>query len=199
MKRIVRLRPGRRRLLPDRADPESPDAWLSLEYVHEQVLAQLAAQSDTWDVVDGRLRLILGFIGIVFAAAVGLQRGPSPAVAQGVAIEPPLLPFWVGALTIGAVFVYLAAGAIVAWVYWPTNFDRPPRPSSLRDQYLTTDPRETRLIVVDSIIEAYNRNESVLARKTFAFKVAFVLTSLATALMGSAVTAQIALQTRAWG
>jgi hypothetical protein len=167
-------------------DPENPDNWLSLDYVHERVLAQLDAQSDLWDVVDARLRLILGVIGIVFAAALGLQRGPA------------LIPFWAGALAVAAVILFLAAGIVAAWVYWPSPFDRPPDPASLRGQYLTTDPRVSKLEVIDTAIEAYNKNQRVIDRKNFAFKVAFVLAGIATGLLGGAIIAQVAAQTTSW-
>lgn len=177
-------------------DEENPENWFSLDYVHEQVLAQLQAQSDLWDAVDGRLRLILGFIGIVFAAAIGLQRAVPVATGPS---GPVLLPFWVGAAAAVAVMVYLIAGLIVAVAYWPTPFDRPPKPDALREQYLLADPRQTKLDVIDTIIEAYNRNTAPLARKNLAFKVAFVLTGIATALMGVALIGQIALVTSPWG
>lgn len=168
-------------------DPEDPHNWLSLDYVHERALAQLDAQSELWDVVDARLRLILGVIGIVFAAALGLQRGAAP------------IPFWAGTLAILAILLFLVAGIIAARVYWPTPFDRPPNPTILRAQYLTTDPRLTRLEVIDTIIQAYNRNQVVIDRKNFAFKLAFVLTGAATALLGAAVVVQTAAQTPPWG
>lgn len=174
----------------DVSDPENPDNWLSLDYVHERVLVQLDAQSDIWDDADERLRLILGVIGIVFAAALGLQRTVSPTTAP--------LPALVGTAAIAAILIFLIAGAIVAVAYWPTPFDRPPKPSSLRDLYLTTDERETKLIVIDSIIAAYNHNEVVLARKIGAFKLAFVRTAAATGLLGLAVILEIGRQTQAW-
>src|SRR5215212_8047990 len=96
-------------------DPDDPASWLSLDYVHDQVQAQLEEQSELWDTVDGRLRLILGVISIVFAAAAAFQRA-SPAAGGAP------LPFWVGAAAIGAVSLFLAAAGIVAWAYWPTDF-----------------------------------------------------------------------------
>jgi hypothetical protein len=179
-------------------DPEHPDNWLSLDLILDQVAAQLDAQADAWDDVDGRLRLILGFIGIIFAVVAGFLRASSPGSAT--VGQPPAgqLAFAVGAPAIAAVGVYLLAGVIIAWVYWPTTFDRPPAPAALRNNYLTTDARETKLVVIDSMIEAYSKNELVLARRTRAFKIAFVLTGAATALLGGAVMIQLALQTTVW-
>lgn len=168
-------------------DPEDPNNWLSLDFVHERVLAQLDAQSDLWDVVDTRLRLVLGVIGIVFAATLALQRGTTP------------IPFWAGVLAIAAIILFLVAGIVAAQVYWPTPFDRPPNPAALRAAYLTTDPRVTKLEVIDTAIEAYNNNQRVIDRKNFAFKIAFVLTGVGTGFLGAAIIVQVAFQTASWG
>src|SRR4051812_30801793 len=59
-------------------DPsEDPDNWLSLDFIMEQATGQLKQQWDIWNLVDGRLRLILALVGIVFAAVLGFQRGPT--------------------------------------------------------------------------------------------------------------------------
>jgi hypothetical protein len=171
-------------------DPDDPRSWLSLDYVHDQVQEQLEEQAKLWDTVDGRLRLILGVISIVFAAAAAFQRS-SPASGGAP------LPFLIGAGAIGAVSLFLAAAAIVAWAYWPTDFDRPPKPHELRELYLTTDPREVKLIVIDITLLAYTGNEAIIKRKNLAFKRAFALTGIATILLGLAFMGQVACQTAA--
>jgi hypothetical protein len=171
-------------------DPDDPRSWLSLDYVHDQVQTQLDEQSKLWDAVDGRLRLILGVISIVFAAAAAFQRS-LPATGG----SP--LPFVVGAGAISAVSLFLIAAGIVAWAYWPTDFDRPPKPHELRNHYLTTDPREVKLIVIDSTLLAYTGNQRIIERKNRAFKVAFGLTAVATILLGTAFIGQVACQTAA--
>lgn len=132
------------------------------------------------------MRLILGVIGIVFAAALGLQRGSAP------------IPFWVGAPAALAIALFLLAAIVAAWAYWPSPFDRPPDPFSLRSEYLTTDPRITKLEVIDTIAQAYNKNQRVIDRKNLAFKIAFGLVGPATVLLGAAIVAQVAWQTTAW-
>lgn len=168
-------------------DAEDPGNWLSLDYVHDQVQSQLEAQSELWDVVDGRLRLILGVIGIVFAASATFQRGASQAGAA-------LIPFGIGLAVIVAVALFLAAATIVAFAYWPQKFNRPPDPLDLRSRWLTTDPSEVKLIVVDSMLDAYNDNEAVIEAKNRAFKRAFVVTAVAIALMGLALVGQVNCQ-----
>jgi hypothetical protein len=175
----------------DELDPNDPASWQSLDYIHDQVQTQLNVQSGIWDAVDGRLRLILGVITIVFAAAGALfqrsswQAGGAP------------LPFSVGAATIVAVLLFLGAAAMVAWAYRPTDFDRPPKPGELRDLYLTTDPRRVKLTVIDSILDAYTGNEAVIKRKNRAFKWAFSLTAAGTGLLGLALMTQITCETSA--
>jgi hypothetical protein len=186
LQRLLRILSHRRSRPEEEAVAYDPEDWLSLDYISERALAKLEAQSDLWDTVDGRLRLILGVIGIVFAAALGLQRGST------------LIPGWAGALAIISIACFLVAGVIVAAVYWPTDFDRPPNLSTLRDEYLTTDARKTKLDVIDAIIKAYNKNAQVIARKNRAFKVAFLLTAAATVLLGAAIAVQVACQTTAF-
>jgi hypothetical protein len=171
-------------------DPSDPRAWLSLDYVHDQVQAQIQHQSRVWDVVDARLRLILGVIGIAFAAALGLR-----GFTVGSGGPPQLVPFWVGLAAGTAVGVYLLAAAIVGLAYLPMDFDWPPKPSTLRTEYLLEDPRETKLAVIDTLIAAYDLNERAIARKTSAFVIAFGLTAIATIILGIALIGNIAWQT----
>jgi hypothetical protein len=112
-------------------ESEDPANWLSLDYVHEQLTAQIKQQWDIWDTMDGRLRLILGVIGIVFAAALAFQRGQAPPNNA------------VSILTAIAVGVYLVAAAIVARAYWPQKFDWPPRPESLWE-FIPKTPEESK-------------------------------------------------------
>ncbi len=166
------------------------DNWQSLDYIHDQVVAQIEHQWEVWDAVDGRLRLILGFIGIVFAAALGL-RGVS---VGGAAV---FIPFWVGLLASLAVASYLIAAAIVGIAYLATDFDWPPAPGALRTQYLRTHPRRTKLEVVDTLVAAYARNARLIARKHRAFVWAFTLSAGATIMLGAGLIGNIAWNTYA--
>src|SRR5262245_45539998 len=82
-----RIAPPEEEVSPDEDyDPlEDPDNWKSLDFIHDQTTAQLKQQWDIWNVVDGRLRLILALVGIVFAAVLGFQRGPTQ-LSQAVVI-----------------------------------------------------------------------------------------------------------------
>lgn len=45
---------------PRSDDPDNPDNWLGLEYVHDRILAQLDRQEARWKEADDRLRFLLG-------------------------------------------------------------------------------------------------------------------------------------------
>jgi hypothetical protein len=178
-------------------DPEDPSTWLSLDVVYDRVLAQLDAQSERWESADGRLRLILGLIGVVFAITSSfVTRGVTITGAGGVA-ELLYLPFVVGAPLVLGMLVFLVAGLIAIVAYWPLRFERPPEPADLRDAYLTTEPRMTKLVIIDTILQAYDVNEQTLQRKLRAFKLAIVLSVIATGFFGSAVIIQLLSITRA--
>jgi len=110
-------------------DPDDPDNWTGLDYVHERVLDQLGRQEVRWKEVDDRLRFLLGVIGIVVAAGVGFMRSSVPAVGLSAAAVDPLavfMPSWLGSAVIVAIILYLIAGAMAGWAYRPQKFDRPP-------------------------------------------------------------------------
>src|SRR5689334_16847931 len=69
----------------------------SFDFIFTQVVYQLEFQNQLWDVVDGRLRLVLGAIGIILVALLqGLTRG----------LEPPRQPL---AITTGAAAILAVA------------------------------------------------------------------------------------------
>src|SRR5256885_2245695 len=66
--------PGDRPPLDEEFEDES-----SFDFIFDQVVGQLQFQNQLWDIVDGRLRLILGVIGIILAALLqGITRGLEP-------------------------------------------------------------------------------------------------------------------------
>jgi hypothetical protein len=162
-----------------------PSTWKSLDLIYNEVTKKLEQQSDNWGRLDDRLRWILGVIGIVFAAALTL-RAATPSGGT-----PVPVPWWVAVPAVLAVVVFLVAAGIVAWAYQIADFHRPPHPVSLRDQYLLSDPRQSKLDIVDSINAAYNKNALVIEKKADAFTKAFWVSALATLLLGLAVVGQV--------
>ena len=168
---------------------DDPDAWLSLDYIHDQVVEQIKEQEAAWNDLNERLRLIIGFIGIAFAAALGLR-------GFGVGTTAYFVPFWVGLLASVSVAMYVAA-ALVAGItaVAPGTFNRPPRPRTLRDEYLWEDPRKTKRAVLDTLIEAYSANARLLARRHRSFMRAFATAGAATVILGAALIGNIAWNT----
>jgi hypothetical protein len=178
-------------------DPEDPNNWTGLDYVHERVLAQLDRQEARWKDVDDRLRFLLGVIGIIFAAGGGFMR--NGLLVRDDSANTGLMPSWIGTAVIVAIVLYLIAGAMAAWAYRPQKFDRPPRPVEMRAEYVTADPRDAKIELIDMILLAYDLNEPRIDSKFTWFGRAYKMAGLATAMMVVAVIGQIALQTRAWG
>lgn len=165
-------------------DPDDPKNWISLDYIEQVAQAQMARQVAEWDLIDGRLRLILGVVGIVFAAVLGFQRGPS------------LLESAVGFLAQVAVVAFLAAGIVAVVGFWPRDFNWPPDPRDLYE-YLTTEPYRTKKDLIDSMIfRGYNQNELKLRRKVRIFQVAFLLTTVAVVVLAGALILHIQAQSK---
>jgi hypothetical protein len=184
---------------PGSVDPENPDSWYGLNYAHDRVTAQLSEQSRVWEEVDGGLRLILGAIGVVFAATLGLLPRSSATVTTpaGPMQEFLYLPFWVGALAVGAMGLFALAGLLALAAYWPRTFSWPPAPESLRE-YITSDEREVKLIVLDAMLDAFAANSVWLGRKLQLFSWALALAALAAGWLGASVIIEILQLTRAW-
>jgi hypothetical protein len=196
--RWLGARPSTPNALPATDDPENPDSWYGLDYVHDRITVQLREQSRVWGEVDGGLRLILGAIGVVFAATLGLlPRGSSPfSTPAGPVQELLYLPFWVGGLAIAALGLFALAGLMALVAYWPRTFSWPPAPEALR-KYVTSDEREIKLIVVDEMLNAYAANGVRLGRKLWLFSWALVFAAMAAGLLGTSVIMEVLQLTRA--
>jgi hypothetical protein len=180
-------------------DPEDPANWIGLDYVHDVALATLQQQLELWEEADGRLRLILGVIGIVFAVTLGLLPRGTVTVAgeNGVTSSVPvLLPFAVGALAIAGLGLFALAGLVAVVAYWPRGFNGPPAPRGLRP-YILTNERRIKLIVLDQVLNTYESNDVWLRRKLLAFRFALVIAAIATAVLGAGVMIQLAQLTLA--
>ena len=158
-----------------RRSSDNPRNWKSLDYIQAQVEGQIKAQFDVWRLLDDRLRLVLGVIGIVFTAVLAFQRTAAP-------VDPDVVYL----LRVAMIYFFLA-GLIAAFSYmWGMDLDWPPHPTGLREGFLTTPERETRLTVIDTVVAAYTENERRIVRRARAFFVAFGLTIVATMLLAMA-------------
>ncbi len=137
----------------------APDEWASIDLVYEAALSELEFQSKQWEEADARLRLLLGFIGIIVAGALA-------AAGQ----SPEKLPDPVALLIAVAVVSLLVASGISVVGYRPREFHRPPDVIALRIEYLTRSPAETKLAVVDAMLTAYPENTRIIAQKLRAYR-----------------------------
>ena len=161
------------------ASETSPEELPSLELVLEQVEKQLHLQWQHWDQVDGRLRLLLGFVGAIFVAILAFAgRGDAlPRAATGLAVA--------------SVGLLIVSGVIAGLAWLPREFQLPPYPRALREDYVVRSIATTRLAVVDIIVEAYDRNQRRIEQKLGAFRSAAALFAVAVGLI--AVAAAVAL------
>jgi hypothetical protein len=157
----------------------APDELPSLELVLEQVEKQLHLQWQHWEQVDGRLRLLLGFVGAIFVAILAFAgRGdPLPRAATGLALA--------------SISLLIASGVIAGLAWLPREFQLPPNPRALREDYVVRSVAETKLAVVDIMVEAYDKNQRSIEEKLGAFRSAAALFAAAVGLI--AVAAAVAL------
>jgi len=159
---------------------EDSDGIASLEVVAGQVERQLDLQWEHWDSVDGRLRLLLGFVGAIFVVTLAFTNPTSEVSDLG------------RSLLIAAIVVLILAGVVAFLAWLPRLFDRPPDPRALREQYLASPPNETRLSVLDTMIQAYGENEIRITEKLNGFRVAAWLLGAAVLLIAIAGIIELA-------
>jgi hypothetical protein len=144
----------------------------SLETISAHVEKQLDLQWEHWDIVDGRLRLLLGFVGAVFVAILALVSNRAGELAGAT----------VGLVVASTILLMLCA-LLTGLAWLPREFDRPPKPAHLRQGYLGRPAEQTMLAVVDAMVEAYNGNERKIDEKLGAFRRAGYLLALAVSLL----------------
>lgn len=86
--------------------------------------------------------------------------------------------------SLGGAALFLAAALVMlAIVYWPRNFYRPPDPLPFSQEYLGVPLIDTKLMMLDTIAAAYDLNSERLDTSWLIFKIAFML-FLAAAILG---------------
>jgi len=162
------------RLEGEGAEPDS------LELIARHVERQLDLQWGHWDLVDGRLRLLLGFVGAVFVAVLAFisnRAGDLTGATIGLVVAAILL---------------LMLSAVLAGLAWlPREFDRPPEPLHLRQKYLGKPTQEVVLAVVDTMVEAYNDNRRRIDDKLGAFRRAAASLAVAVFLMATGAIVEL--------
>lgn len=156
------------------------EEWASIDLVYEAAVSELEFQSKQWEEADSRLRLLLGFIGIIMAGALA-------AAGQ----SPEKLPDLVALLIAMAVVALLAASGLSVVAYRPRGFHRPPDVIALRLEYLTRPPSETKLAIVDAMLAAYPENTRIITEKLKAYRWALWWLVASITLLASAIISKL--------
>jgi hypothetical protein len=152
----------------------------SLELISRHVERQLDLQWGHWDVIDGRLRLLLGFVGAVFVAVLAFVSNGAGDLANAT----------IG-LVVAAILLLMLSAVIAGLAWLPREFDRPPEPLHLRQKYLRKPVQEVLLAVVDTMVQAYNDNQRMIDEKLAAFRYAAVGLTVAVFLMATGAIVEL--------
>lgn len=132
------------------------ERYPSLELVFRELKALLDRQSAHVDALDSKASIVIGFTALVLGVAVG-GRGPSGDLATvGVSL---------GGLS------FLAA----LTAFWARSFASFPRPREFYEQFVTAEEEQSRVILCNLAVAAFERNAPTLRRKVVALKLSLVL------------------------
>ena len=134
----------------------------------------------TGDLVDGRLRLLLGFVGAVFVAVLAFISNRAGDLA-GTTIG----------LVVAAILLLMLSAVLAGLAWLPRDVYMPPEPLHLRQKYLHKPAREVVLAVVDTMVEAYNDNQRIINEKLGAFKRAAASLAVAVFLMATGAIVEL--------
>lgn len=93
-----------------------PEEWRSLDLILAQVERILALQLEVSDSYDRKLELLLGFIGVIFAAAFRFDSGQ---------IKWPQVEAFP---LVAALGILILTALTSVWAYVPRTLSRPPEP-----------------------------------------------------------------------
>jgi hypothetical protein len=152
----------------------------SLELISRHVERQMDLQWGHWDLVDGRLRLLLGFVGAVFVAVLAFISNEAGDLADAT--------IW---LVVAAILLLMMSAVIAGLAWLPRQVDMPPEPLHLRQKYADKPPREVLLAVVDTMVDAYNDNRRIIDEKLGAFRRAAAILVVAVFLMATGAIVEL--------
>ena len=164
--------------------------WLSIDLVYQNALRQIDAQVKRWDQADDRLRTLLGYVGLlsVVLGATG-QISTTPMPTGGPAVEELRYS------ALAALVLLVLAAFIAGLAYLPRTLHYPPNLRTLREEYLTRRPEETKLDIVDELIQVYDENEIVIDQKLGSYRWAQLVFFAAIVLLGIVIAIRLILST----
>lgn len=158
---------------------EELPVWPSLDVVAYHVERQLDLQWQQWDLMDGRLRMMLGFAGAAFAASLAF-------FGSGNDLSGPSLAL----VVVVALWLCLSA-AIATVAFLPREFQRPPEPRFLRENYLVVGEADTKRDVIDTMVDAYEMNAEKIREKSLMFLYSVVAFAIGVILAGAAALLEL--------
>lgn len=174
----------------DETEYAGPEDWLSIDLVYQNALRQIDAQVKLWEQADDRLRTLLGYVGLlsVVLGATGQVGTPTTPVTG-----PPVEIMRYSAL-IGLILLVITGG-IAGLAYLPRDLHYPPKLRTLREDYLTRRPEETKLDIVDELIQVYDENQIVINQKLGSYRWAQLIFLAAIVLLACAIAIRLFLST----
>ncbi len=156
--------------------------WPAAELILAEIKDRLAAQTAQKNALDTKAGLVVTG-GAVFLAAV----------LRALLFPAETVHWTVNALALAAVVALAVAIGLGLWAYWLVRMERPPEPRVLRFRYLARTEERTRLDIIDSYIEAFERNESDLRHRSMLLRLAFATLGIAVLVLVAAVVVTLSL------
>lgn len=147
----------------------------SLDIVYEETEKALGVQFEQVSSLDTKLSILLGAAGITFAALIS---GRYPLGTPEVATSAKVLPIVAAVLLV----VSLVFGF---YGYRLFRFERPPNPETLRLDYIVKQPEETKLSIIDTVVDSYRRNQDMIGKKIRFMKLCFLSLSGGVLFLGA--------------
>lgn len=137
----------------------------SLDIVFSEAKSALDFQHVQLSSLDMKLGVLLGLSGVILAALLSF-----PLIRNGNMVTKGLL--------IAAAALILVSLVSAALGYWVRKYERAPDPRALREFYLVEQPEVTKMVIVDTLLSVYDRNQNRIARKAERTKISFVFVFL---------------------
>ena len=136
----------------------------SLDVVLSETKSALERQFEQSSSLDMKLGVSVGLSGVILAALLGF-----PLIRNG-----DMATRWLLIAAAASVLVALLLAAVGG--FWIRKFEWAPRPEALREFYLTSQSKVTKIAIIDTQISAYrwNRKRIVLKAQFMHFSFAFV-------------------------